>query len=264
MIFGLDIGNTTITAGIIHRSKVSHSWRLSTDVNRTSDEYALLIRQLINSIPDIEIEGSVVSSVVPPVLTGVVKSLKNVFGKEPFLVQPGITLSFDILYNKPQDVGADRIVNAVAAKRLYGYPLIVVDFGTATTFCVLNGNGNYCGGIIFPGINTISNALYDKAALLPRIALEKPQKVIGISTISSIQSGLFFGYLDMINGLIHRIHNEQKDITKVVATGGLAEMYFEYSELITDLEPHLTLIGLEDIVNLNMEPCPEHFVWKSL
>jgi type III pantothenate kinase len=253
MIFGVDIGNTNITCGIISSARVQHHWRLSTPVQRTPDEISLLLSQLFRQagVQLACIQKIVISSVVPPVLQVFRQSLIELFSLDPFIVQPGIKLNLKVNYVKPQDVGADRIVNAVAATHKFGCPVVILDFGTATTFCVVNAKNEYMGGAIFPGIITMSDALYKAAAMLPRVAFKQPPSVIGKSTSESIQSGLFFGSLDMIEGMLRRIHKTADQKIPVVATGGLAEHFHAASGMITHLEPDLTLRGLEIIYELN-------------
>jgi type III pantothenate kinase len=253
MIYAIDIGNTNITAGIVRNKIVLCSWRLSTHPHRTSDEFSLVISQLLASsqISHQQISSSIISSVVPHMIEPVRSSLSHLFRNDPFIVQPGIRLNLNIHYNKPQDVGADRIVNAVAAKVLYGFPVVVLDFGTATTFCVIDDQGDYIGGAIFPGIQTLSSALSMSTALLPRVAFKDPGRVIGNSTQTSIQAGLFYGYADMINGMIKRILSTLDEKTKVIVTGGLAGLFCSMSGRIDIFEPDLTLIGLELIHELN-------------
>jgi len=253
MILGVDIGNTNITCGVISSGTVHQNWRLSTLAQRTPDEVSLLLLQLFKQagLQNTDIQNTVISSVVPPILQVFRQSLTDLFSTDPFIVQPGIKLNMKVDYVKPQDVGADRIVNAVAATHMFGYPIIILDFGTATTFCVVNAQNEYMGGAIFPGIITMSDALYRAAAMLPRIAFSQPASVIGKSTTESIQSGLFFGSLEMIEGMLRRIHGAAGHKIPVVATGGLAEHFHAASGMITHLEPDLTLQGLEIVFNLN-------------
>ncbi|MBN1356472.1 type III pantothenate kinase [bacterium] len=265
MILGVDIGNTNITCGIISSGRVLGSWRVSTSVKRTPDEFTLLFRQLIlnHPQPPAHFRASVISSVVPPVLLAVARSLKELFPFDPFIIQPGISLNLSVEYARPQDVGADRIVNSVAARHKFGYPLIIIDFGTATTFCVLNRNGNYSGGVIFPGIETISEALSRAAAMLPSIAFKDPGTVIGNSTIHSMQSGLFYGTLEMIEGMVRRVRREIGGNTPVVATGGLAEFFLSSTAVIDHYEPDLILQGLELLYDLNQKADPGNPRWDA-
>jgi type III pantothenate kinase len=265
MIYVVDIGNTNLTIGIIENGSVIRNWRLSTNSRQTSDEYGILVHQLLQnaSITPDNIQSSVISCVVPPVLDTFRSALAGVFHHEPFIIQPGIRLNMRIRYNRPQDVGADRIVNASAGKSLFGFPLIIIDSGTATTFCVLDKEGDYRGGVIFPGIHAISESLFKSTALLPRVAFKNPLKVIGDSTIASIQSGLFFGYQDMIKGFLRRIREELGEDAPAIATGGLAEFIFSDTSIFKIIDPDLTLRGLDILFRLNRSDSQEGYIWEN-
>lgn len=249
----VDIGNTNISIGIMDNHAVKHRWRLTTHMERTRDEYLVLLRGLIRDA-GVELkmlDAAAMSCVVPPLLEPMRQSLNAVTESSCLTVEPGIHIGMKINYKLTSDVGADRIVNACAAKAFYGYPVIILDFGTATTFCVVNSHGEYCGGAIFPGIGTTSEALYSSASLLPRVAFRKPSRVVGQSTVESIQSGLFYGYIDMIEGMIRRIRSEYGDIQTVLATGGLGMYLQKYSPVISTFDPDLTLKGLDVLFDMN-------------
>ncbi|MBN1297646.1 type III pantothenate kinase [bacterium] len=249
----VDIGNTNISVGILENGQVLHCWRLATHMRRTRDEYSLLLKGLIHDvglIPDC-IDSASMCCVVPPLQDPMRQSLNIIANNRCLIVEPGVRIGMKIRYDLTTHVGSDRIVNAYAAIQRYGSPIMMIDFGTATTFCVVDSEGVYRGGAIFPGINTVSEALYQSASLLPRVAFKQPPRVVGESTVHSIQSGLFFGYLDLTQGMIHRVCSEYPDIDTVVATGGLGRIIHEHCPLITHYEPHLTLYGLSELYDLN-------------
>ena len=261
MIMVLDVGNTQAVLGIYDGHHLLAHCRLATERSRTSDEYGLLIQSFLASkgIDRGRLEAIVLSSVVPQVTGMFTRVSREYFHLEPLMVGPGIRTGLAIRYENPKEVGADRVVNAVAAIKLYGPPLIVVDFGTATTFCAINQKGEYLGGIIVPGLHISAEALFIKAAKLPRVELTPPPKVIGRNTISSIQSGLVYGYTDLVDGLILRLTEEMSaslenaDGIKVIATGGLAELIARESKRIEEVNPILTLEGLRIIYEMNRD-----------
>src|SRR5690554_1089969 len=259
MIMVLDIGNTQAVLGIYAGDELLAHCRLATDRNRTADEYGLLIQSFLSSkgLNAQGIKAIILSSVVPPVVGLFIKMSRTYFHLEPMVVGPGVRTGLPIRYENPKEVGADRVVNAVAAIKIYGPPLLVVDFGTATTFCAVNGKGEYLGGIIVPGLGISAEALFIRAAKLPRVELTHPPKVIGRNTVTSMQSGLVYGYTDLVDGLIRRARREMaetmentRDI-KVVATGGLAELIAKQSQEIKEVNPILTLEGLKLIYEMN-------------
>lgn len=254
MILVVDVGNTNIVLGVYQGKKLLHDFRISTARQSTVDEYGVLIHNLfqMSNILVSQIEGVIVSSVVPP-LVGVVEEMCNKYiGKAPLIVGPGIKTGLNLRYENPREVGADRIVNAVAAVEQYGGPLIVVDFGTATTFDCIDQDGNYLGGAIVPGIGIATEALVQRASKLPRIELEKPKKVIGRNTVHAMQAGIVFGYAGQVDGLVKRIKAEMgTDNVKVIATGGLAELIASETESIEEIVPLLTLEGLRIIYERN-------------
>jgi len=256
MIFAVDIGNTNIVFGIFDKQgNLSGNCRLTTESMRTTDEYAATIMLLLKNrgIDFDQLSGMVISSVVPPLVYTFMKLARKYFEVEPIVVGPGIKTGVPIKFENPKEVGADRIVNAAAAIKYFKAPCIIVDFGTATTFDVVNRKGEYIGGVISPGIKLSVNALHSKTAKLPEIEIEKCSKVVGNSTTSSMQSGVYFGYLSMIDGIIEKIINEQFEGSNVmvVATGGLGSIYMGESKYIQEYEPNLTLYGLRLIYEKN-------------
>lgn len=254
MILVVDVGNTNIVLGIYQGKELLHHFRISTSRQSTVDEYGVLIHNLfqMSNILVSEIEGVIVSSVVPP-LVGVVEEMcRKYIKKAPLIVGPGIKTGLNLRYENPREVGADRIVNAVAAVEKYGGPLIVVDFGTATTFDCIDSHGNYLGGAIVPGIGIATEALVQRASKLPRVELEKPKKVIGRNTVHAMQAGIIFGYAGQVDGLVRRIKAEMaSDHVKVIATGGLAELIASETDSIDEIDSMLTLEGLRIIYNRN-------------
>lgn len=253
MILGLDVGNTNIVLGVFDDKKLLVSWRISTNRNQTADEYGMIIKNLFEDakIPVSDIEAVVISSVVPPLMSALDGMCKKYFGFEPLVVGPGIKSGMPIKYENPREVGADRIVNAVAGYELYGGPLIIVDFGTAITFCAVSGQGEYLGGAIAPGIGISTEALFSKAAKLPRVELVRPQSAIGKNTIVSMQSGIIFGFVGLVEEMIKRIKKELGAPAFVVATGGQAEMIARETHVIDKVDPILTLYGLRIIYERN-------------
>ncbi|MFC7682274.1 type III pantothenate kinase [Paenibacillus sp. GCM10028914] len=254
MILVVDVGNTNIVLGIYQDKELLHHFRISTSRQSTVDEYGVLIHNLfqMSNILVSEIEGVIVSSVVPP-LVGVVEEMcLKYIKKTPLIVGPGIKTGLNLRYENPREVGADRIVNAVAAVEKYGGPLIVVDFGTATTFDCIDNKGNYLGGAIVPGIGIATEALVQRASKLPRVELEKPKKVIGRNTVHAMQAGIIFGYAGQVDGLVKRIKAEmESDSVKVIATGGLAELIASETDSIDKIDSMLTLEGLRIIYERN-------------
>lgn len=253
MILVLDVGNTNTVLGVYEGKILKHHWRIETSRNRTEDEYGMIIKNLFRHVEvtfDM-IEGIIISSVVPPIMFALETMCKKYFDTKPLIVGPGIKTGLNIKYENPREVGADRIVNAVAGIHEYGSPLIIVDFGTATTYCYINDEKQYMGGAIAPGINISTEALYSRAAKLPRIEITRPENVIGKNTVSAMQAGIVYGYVGQVEGIVRRIKDQAKTDPKVIATGGLAELIFEESGCIDIVDPFLTLKGLQLIYERN-------------
>jgi type III pantothenate kinase len=247
----VDVGNTNIVLGIYRDDVLVNSWRMATARERTADEYGVLAKLLIGDAVEGDIDGAIVSSVVPP-LNGAMKwMIEKFFGIEPLFVEPGVKTGIAIHVDNPQEVGADRIVNCVAAHEAFGGPTIIVDFGTATTFDLVTADAKYAGGVIAPGLNISAEALFARAARLPRVDIKRPPSVIGTNTVVNMQSGLYFGYLGLVDGILTRIKKEVHDIKRVVATGGLATLFADDSEHIDEIDSELTLKGLKIIHDRN-------------
>lgn len=259
MIFVLDVGNTNIVLGIYKDKELVVEWRLSTDYKKTSDEYMIEVSQLFNysKIDVNEVSGVIISSVVPNIMYSLEHMIRKFFNKKPLVVGPGVKTGINIKYDNPKEVGADRIVNAVAAHEMYKTPLIIIDFGTATTFCAVGQNGDYIGGTICPGIKISTDALFQRAAKLPKVELIKPPTVICKNTISSMQSGIIYGYIGQVDYIVNKIKEEMMAMGEfnptVVATGGLANLIAEGSVVIDEVVPYLTLEGLRIIYEKNKE-----------
>lgn len=255
MLLALDVGNTNIVLGVFKGEDLRTHFRLSTSRNRTADEYGLEILSILKyaGISQSDIDSVVISTVVPPLTDTLIEMSKKYFGSEALFIDPGVKVGMNIKYENPREVGADRIVNAVAAYALYGGPVIVVDFGTATTFCAINDKAEYLGGAIVPGIGISMEALFRAAAKLPRVQFKKPRRVIGKNTVESIQSGMYWGYVAQVDGMVSRFKAELGGEPKVIATGGLASLIAEDSETIHEVCPLLTLEGLRIIHQRNRE-----------
>lgn len=253
MILVIDVGNTHTVIGVYKEEKLLGHWRISTNLEKTEDEYGILVKGLLDNskLSLADIKGIVISCVVPPIIWILKKMSADYFKVSPIIVGPGIKTGIYIKTDNPKEVGADRIVNAIAAYKLYGGPVIIIDFGTATTFCAVNKDGVYLGGAIAPGIEISAEALAEKTAKLPKIEVTKPQHSIGSNTIAAMKSGIFFGYLGLTNELIRRFKRELGEDSLVVATGGYSELIGNECKLIDKINPFLTLIGLYLVYEMN-------------
>ena len=259
MILLIDVGNTNIVLGIHKDDEYIASWRISTDAKKTSDEYSVQVMQLFSqyNLNPKEVEGVIISSVVPNIMHSLENMIRKCFCKEPIVVGPGIKTGINIKYDNPKEVGADRIVNAVAAHEIYDKDLIIIDFGTATTYCAITKEGNYLGGCISPGIKIASDALFERAAKLPRIELEVPKNIICKNTITSMQAGILYGYIGQVEYIVKKTKEEMMnmglDNPLVIATGGLANTIARHTEVIDEVKGDLTLEGLRIIYEKNKE-----------
>ncbi|PRR80045.1 type III pantothenate kinase [Clostridium vincentii] len=259
MILLVDVGNTNIVLGVQKDDSYIASWRISTDAKKTSDEYGIQIMQLFiqNGLNPKSVEGIIISSVVPNIMHSLENMIRKCFGIEPIVVGPGIKTRINIKYDNPKEVGADRIVNAVAAYEIYKRPIIIIDFGTATTFCAITGTGDYLGGCIVPGIKISSDALFERAAKLPRVELEMPSRIICKNTVSSMQAGILYGYIGQVEYIIKKMKKEIPKINNeepyVIATGGLANLISKQTDVIDRVNPDLTLEGLKILYHKNKE-----------
>lgn len=257
MLLVFDVGNTNIVLGVYDDKKLLIDWRIATTTQRTADEYGIVVINLFEKagLNYKDIEAVVVSSVVPNIMYSLEHMIRKYFCVEPLVVGPGIKTGINIKYDNPKEVGADRIVNAVAAHDIYKRPLVIVDFGTATTFCAVGKNGDYYGGAITPGIKIASDALFERAAKLPRIELVKPQTVICKNTIQSMQAGIIYGYAGLVDNIVNKMKQEMMALNEeepfVVATGGLSKLIATESTTINEINPYLTLEGLRIIYEKN-------------
>ena len=253
MLLAFDIGNTNVTLGIFEGEKLKATWRMATDVRRMADEYAALLLNLMHEqgldIPDIK--AIVLCSVVPSVMSTFDELFKRYFHLSPMVVGAGVKTGVRIRMDNPREVGADRIVNAAAAHHLYGGPVIVTDLGTATTFDTVSKEGDYLGGAIAPGIMTAAEALFTRTSMLSRVELVRPKRAIGTNTVAAMQSGIIFGYVGLIEGIVVRIQKELEEKAKVIATGGFASLMAKETAVFDEVNPDLTLIGLRLIYQMN-------------
>lgn len=249
----VDAGNTNIVLGIYRGEELVSSWRLATARERTADEYGILARQLVGDALA-TLEGAIVASVVPPLNSALTFMIQKYFNIDPMFVEPGVKTGIAIHVDNPLEVGADRIVNCAAAHHAYGGPAVIVDFGTATTFDVVTDEPAFIGGVIAPGLNISAEALFARAARLPRVDIRRPDHVIGTNTVVNMQSGIYFGYLGLVDGILARIKREVPNLKRVIATGGLATLFADDSEHIDDVDTDLTLRGLKIIYDRNRAP----------
>ncbi len=254
MLLVLDTGNTNIVLGVYDGDELKHHWRMETYRQKTEDEYAMQVKSLFGHVglEFSDIQGIIISSVVPPVMHPLEQMCKKYFNQEPIIVGPGVKTGLNIKYENPREVGADRIVNAVAAIHEYGSPLIIVDFGTATTYCYVDERGEYMGGAIAPGVNISMEALFDRASKLPRIELIRPEHVVGKNTVSAMQAGILYGYVGQVEGLVNRMKEASKQPPTVIATGGLASLIGKETDTIDIIDEFLTLKGLKLIYERNL------------
>ena len=255
MLLAIDVGNTNTVFAVFDGEEMKGQWRAATDVQRTADEHAVWFSQLMGrqSLDLKDIQHVVLSTVVPQCLSSLKILCENYCGCQPIVVgDQKISLGIDVHVSHQREVGADRLVNAVGAKLTYSGPIIIIDFGTATTFDIINDDGSYEGGIIAPGINLSLESLHQAAAQLPRVAVDRPNSVIAKSTVTAMQSGIYWGYISLIEGIVSRIKDEYGQPMKVVSTGGLAELFSNGTKSIGHCDPDLTLRGLLQIYRLNI------------
>jgi type III pantothenate kinase len=255
MLLAIDIGNTNIKIGIFDGDELRATWNVTTGIHRTADEYGGVLLNLMErkKVSSSKITGIALCSVVPPLVPAFVELCRKYLDCEPLVVEAGVKTGMRIRLDNPREVGSDRVVDAVAAQHLYGKPLIIVDLGTATTFSVVSQEGDYLGGAIAPGIVIATEALYTRTAALPRIRLSRPEQAIGRSTVAAMQSGIIFGHVGLIEGMIRRIEQELGSKAKVIATGGQAYFLAQEIPIIEIVNPDLTLIGLRLIYEMNKE-----------
>ncbi|HEY4600534.1 MAG TPA: type III pantothenate kinase [Cerasibacillus sp.] len=256
MLFVLDVGNTNTVLGVFQDNELKHEWHIKTDRYKTEDEFGVLVKSLFEyrGLSFSDINGVIISSVVPPIMFALEKMCRIYFDIEPLVVGKDTVQSFlKTSYPNPKEIGADRVVNAVGALAEHRAPFIIIDFGTATTYCYVNEQEEYEGGLIAPGIDISMDALYRRAAKLPKIEIEKPQNIIGNSTVEAMQSGVFYGNVAQVDGIVNRIKESKQTSPKVIATGGLASLVANASETIDIVDSHLTLKGLHVIYQKNMQ-----------
>ena len=254
MLLAIDVGNTNTVVGVFDKSTLRESFRVQTEKDRTGDEYGLQLKSLFDfaGLRIADVHDVIISSVVPPMAFPLEQMSKRFFGKKPLFVGPVVKTGMPVLYDNPREVGADRIVNAVAAYEKWPMGLIIVDFGTATTFDAVSPKGEYLGGAISPGVMISTEALFHHASKLPRVAFERPERVIGRNTVASMQSGLVFGYVGLVDGICARMKEELGFAVKVIATGGLAPLIGSVSKQIDVVDDQLTLDGLRIIYQRNL------------
>jgi type III pantothenate kinase len=259
MLLAIDIGNTTVAIGVFNAKQLIEEWKVRSEREKTADEYGIMLRELLRTagLDPAAMKAVIISSVVPP-LTPVFQHLsQDLFGRKAMVVGPGLRTGMPILYENPSEVGADRVMASLAAFEKYGGPAIVVDFGTATTFDAVTAKGEYLGGAIAPGIQISSEALYLRTARLPRIEVAKPKKAIGRTTVSSMQSGIYLGYIGLVTNIIAEIKKELGGEPRVISTGGFGALLAAEIKTIHHHEPHLVLEGLRIVYERNREEKPD-------
>jgi type III pantothenate kinase len=255
MLLAIDIGNTDTTLGVFDGEELRATWHMATDIHRMADEYAALLLNLMRQqgLDIADIKAIALCSVVPPLISTFDELFQRYFHITPLVVGAGVKTGVRIRMDNPREVGADRIINAAAAHHLYGGPVIVTDLGTATSFDTVSKEGDYLGGAIAPGIMSAAEALFTQAAMLPRVELVHPKRAIGTNTIAAMQSGVIFGYVALIEGLVARIQKELKEKAKVIATGGYASLIAKETNVFDEVNPNLTLIGLRLVYQMNKD-----------
>lgn len=250
----MNAGNSNIILGVYKNDQLAHQWRMETNIHKTEDEYAMQFHTFFSyeGISFQEIKGIIISSVVPPLMFSLERMCKKYFHQDPLIVGPGVKNGLNIKCENPREVGTDRIVNAVGALAQYGgKPLIIIDFGTAITYCYLNARGDYLGGAIAPGVAISTEALYARAAKLPRFEIMKTNQVIGKNTVSAMQAGVFYGFIGQVEGIVSRMKAQSEEEPLVLATGGLATLIAHETQMIDVVDPDLTLKGLATIYKRN-------------
>ena len=252
----MDVGNTNVTLGVFDGPTLKSTWRLATDSRKMPDEYGLLISSILpmKGVDPVDITGACMCCVVPPLVPTFEEVCRTYFSVQPLIVSAGVKTGISIQYDSPRDVGTDRVADAVAALKLYGGPVIVVDFGTATVFDAISADGKYLGGALAPGINLSADALFQSTSQLRRVELAAPPAAIGRNTVHAMQSGLILGYAGLVEGMVARFKSELGQPAKVVATGGLAELMAKETNVFDAVNPDLTLLGLRLIYEMNRGP----------
>ena len=255
MILLIEVGNTNVTIGVHDGKEIVASWRMTTKRDLTSDEIGMTLRSYfsLGGVSTDDIGGTIISSVVPPIMYSLIHAVKKYLGQEPIIVTDKSKMNLEIKYDNPKEVGADRLVNAVGALKRYKAPLIIIDFGTATTFCAVSDKNEYLGGVILPGLKVSLEALVEKTSKLPKIEIARPDKVIGTNTVESMQSGMYYGYAGSVDNIVLKMKQSLGDDTTVIATGGLATMISKEAKTIDIIDPKLTLEGLKAIYDNETE-----------